>query len=223
MTAEISRISRQRHIAIGLFAVLLAGGVIFTLWSVLRQTEKLVSNIGKPREEQIDLGALVTRVQALNRLETASMRVMHVGTVKQSYEYVPNALAGDEVTLYSAGDVIAGIDLSQLRREDVHREPDGTIVLKLPPPMILITRVDNRETKVIARKTGMFRRADPQLEGRARQYAEQSIRNEATRKGILQLAAQNSELRVGELLHTFGFQRVRFRVVPSAPAERVRP
>lgn len=203
--------------------MLLAGGVIFTLWSVMRQTRNLVSNIGKPQEEQIDLGALVTRVQALNRLETASMRVMHVGTVKQSYEFVPNALAGDEVTLYSAGDVIAGIDLSQLRREDVHREPDGTIVLKLPPPMILVTRVDNRETKVISRKTGMFRRADPQLEGRARQYAEQSIRNEATRKGILQLAAQNSELRVGELLHTFGFQRVRFRVVNSAPAERVRP
>ena len=216
MTAEVSRISRQRHIAIGIFAVLLAGGVIFTLWSVMRQTRKLVSDIGKPREEEIDLGALVTRVQALNRLETASMRVMHVGTIKQSYEYVPNALAGDEVTLYSAGDVIAGIDLSQLKRDDVHREPDGTIVLKLPPPMILISRVDNRETKVISRKTGVFRRADPQLEGRARQYAEQSIRNEATRKGILQLAAQNSELRVGELLHTFGFQRVRFRVVNSA-------
>jgi hypothetical protein len=189
--------------------------VFLTLWMVLRETRRLVGDVGKPRVEEIDLGALVTRVKALNRLETAAMRVVHVGTIKQSFEYVPNALAGDEVTLYSAGDVIAGIDLAQLRREDVHREPNGTIVLKLPPPMILISRVDNRETKVIARKTGMFRRADPQLEGRARQFAEQSIRNEAVKKGILPLAAQNSEVRVAELLHTFGFQRVRFVVISS--------
>ena len=118
------------------------------------------------------------------------MRVVSVSTIKQSYDLIPNALAGDELTLYSAGDVIAGVDLSLLKTEDVHREPDGTIVVRLPPPQLLVSRIDNRATHVIDRRTGVFRRADVGMEGRARQYAEQNIRNEALHKGILPLAQQ---------------------------------
>lgn len=202
-----------------LLGFVLAAVILVTFWAVLRQTQTLVTEAISPHEQQIDLGTLVTRVRALNRLETASMRVVHVGTITQSYQFVPNTLAGDVLTLYSAGDVIAGMDLSLLQQTDVRREPNGTIVLKLPPSQILVSRVDNRETHVINRKTGFFRRADDQLEGRARQFAEQSIRNEAVRKGILQLASQNGELRVAELLHTLGFQRVRFEPSVASPSQ----
>lgn len=200
-----------------LVGLLLAAVILLSLWGVVRETRKMVTEIGTAKEQEIDLGSLVTRVRALNRLETAAMRVVHVGTIKQTYEYIPNALAGDEVTLYSAGDVIAGIDLSMLQPTDVRREPNGTIVLKLPPPQILVSRVDNRETHVITRKTGVFRKADQQLEGRARQFAEQSIRNEAMRKGILALASQNGEIKLADLLHALGFQRVRFDTEKPLP------
>jgi hypothetical protein len=208
----------MRRSTILLLALLLAAVIAVSLWLAVRETREMIGAVNSPQEKQMDLGALVTRVQALNRLETATMRVIHVGTVSQSYQLVPNMIAGDEVTLYSAGDVIAGIDLSLLKPSDVRREPNGTVVIKLPPPMVLVSRVDNRETHVISRKTGLFRRADPQLEGRARQFAEQSIRNEAMRKGILQLAQQNGEARIAELLHTLGFQRVRFDSPPALPS-----
>jgi hypothetical protein len=146
------------------------------------------------------------------------MRVVHVSTITQSYELVPNALAGDQLTFFAAGDVIAGLDLSQLKKEDVHREPDGMIVVRLPPSQVLVTRVDNRESRVINRKTGFFRRADMNLESRARQYAEQSIRNEALNKGILTLASQNAEVKVAELLHMFGFQKVRCEAAGAPPS-----
>src|SRR5438132_1886258 len=129
---------------LGLLGFLLAGVILITLWSVLRRTETLITEAITPHEKEVDLGVLVTRVRALNRLETASMRVVHIGTITQSYQFMPNAIAGDELTLYSAGDVIAGMDLSLLQQSDVHREPNGTIVLKLPPPQILASRVDNR-------------------------------------------------------------------------------
>jgi hypothetical protein len=201
-----------------LLGLVLGVAILVALWAVLRETRELVTVIKSPQEKQMDLGTLVTRVRDLNRLETATMRVVHVGTISQSYELVPNALAGDEITLYSAGDVIAGIDLSLLQQSDVHREPNGTVVMKLPPPMILVSRVDNRETHVVSRKTGLFRRADPQLEGRARQFAEQSIRSQAMRQGILDLARSNGEARIAELLHTLGFQRVRFETAPGLPS-----
>jgi len=56
------------------------------------------------------------------------------------------------------------------------------------------------------------------LESRARQYAEQGIRNEALNKGILTLASQNAEVKVAELLHMFGFQKVRCEAVGAPPS-----
>lgn len=200
---------RQILILVAALALVLLG-VIAAAWIVARRVEQIASRTVTRKEEMAELGTLVTRVRELNRLETASMRVVSVNTIRQSYDLIPNALAGDELTLYAAGDVIAGVDLSILKPDDVHREPDGTIVVRLPPPQLLVSRIDNRASHVIDRRTGVFRRADIGMEGRARQYAEQNIRNEAVRKGILPLAQQNAEARVAELLHTLGAVKVRF-------------
>jgi len=209
----------RKGIVIGTLAVLFVIGITFVGgWYFLHRTRQAVTEVLTPHEEQVDLTSLVTRVRALNRLETASMRVVHVSTITQSYEYVPDGLTGDQLTFLATGDVIAGIDLSQLKQEDVHREGDGTIVVRLPPSQVLVTRLDNRESRVINRKTGLFRRADVHMEGRARQYAEQGIRNEAVSKGILNLASENAEVKVAELLHMFGFQRVRCEAAQASPS-----
>lgn len=196
--------------SIGLVILGIIAAVTIAARFVVHRVEQLASRAVTRKEEMADIGTIVTRVRDLNRLETATMRVASVSTIKQSYDLIPNALAGDELTLYSAGDVIAGVDLSQLKKEDVHREPDGTIVVRLPPPQLLVSRLDNRASHVIQRRTGVFRRADIGLEGRARQYAEQNIRNEAVNRGILPLAQTNAEARVAELLHTLGAAKVRF-------------
>jgi len=196
--------------SVGLLILGVIAAVTIAARFVVHRVEQLASRAVARKEEMADIGTLVTRVRDLNRLETATMRVASVSTIKQSYDLIPNALAGDELTLYSAGDVIAGVDLSQLKKDDVHREPDGTIVVRLPPSQLLVSRLDNLASHVIQRRTGVFRRADIGMEGRARQYAEQNIRNEAIRRGILQLAQQNAEARVAELLHTLGAAKVRF-------------
>jgi len=209
----------RRGVLLTLVAAFFVIGITFFAgWVVWRQARHAAQEVFALHEEQIDLSTVVTRVRALNRLETASMHVVHVSTITQSYELVPNALAGDELTFFAAGDVIAGIDLSRLKAEDVRRDGDGTIVVRLPPPEILVSRIDNRQSRVMNRKTGFFRRADMNLESRARQYAEQGIRNEAVSKGILPLASQNAEVKVAELLHTFGFQRVRCEAATASPS-----
>jgi hypothetical protein len=191
-----------------------------TVWFLVRRIDQAVVSAVTSKEETVDLGTLVTRVRDLNRLETATMRVTSISTIKQTYDLIPNALAGDELTLYATGDVIAGVDLSLLKQEDVRREPDGTIVVRLPEPQILVSRIDNRTTRVTGRRTGVFRRADVGMEGRARQYAEQNIRNEAIHRGILPLAQQNAEARIAGLLHTLGATKVRFVDASSNPVAR---
>lgn len=206
----------MRRSLIAAVIVLLVAAALWTMWRTTQR--EVVRAITKPHEEQVDLGVLVTRVRELNRLETASMHVVHVGTISQSYTIIPNAIGGDAITLYSAGDVFAGIDLGQMQPNDVWREPDGTIVMRLPEAQVLVTRLDNRETHVVSRQTGMLRRADPGLEGRARQYAEQSIRREALNRGIIELARTNGENKLAQLLRTLGAPRVRFLSRPASPS-----
>ena len=213
--------TRRRQILTLLGATAFIMAIAATMvWFLVRRIDQAVVSAVTSKEETVDLGTLVTRVRDLNRLETATMRVTSISTVKQTYDLIPNALAGDELTLYATGDVIAGVDLSLLKQEDVRREPDGTIVVRLPPPQLLVSRIDNRTTRVTGRRTGVFRRADIGMEGRARQYAEQNIRNEAVHKGILPLAQQNAEARIAGLLHTLGATKVRFVGASSSPVAR---
>lgn len=211
---------RDLAILIAVAAVLAAGTLFLVLRTARRVVDRKVSEVLKPKETTVDLGILVTRVRDLNRLETASMRVMQVSTITQSYSLVPGALGNDQLTFLATGDVIAGIDLAQLDPQDVWREPDGTVVLRLPPAQILVSRVDNRESRVVNRKTGVFRKADLNLESRARQNAEQAIRNEAVNKGVLNLARVNAQKRLADLLHTLGAQKVRFEEKTAPAAQR---
>jgi len=202
----------RRTLVFILGALLIAGAIAVTtavvVWRMAKKT--IVQEVFKPQEKTVDLGAIVTQVKELNRLETASMRVMHVSTITQSYKLVPDAFAGDEITFLATGDVIAGIDLSRIQQHDVWRTPDGTIHMRLPPPEVLVSRVDNAKSKVIARKTGMLRRIDVDLETRARQHAEENIRAEAVKNGVLKMAAQNGEKKLAGFLHTLGFEKVAF-------------
>ncbi len=202
----------RRTLAFVFGGLLIAAAIAITttvvVWRMAKRT--VMEEILTPKEETIDVAALVTQVKELNRLETASMRVMHVGTITQSYKMVPNAIAGDEITFLAAGEVIAGFDLSKLRQEDVWRSPDGTINLRLPPPEVLVTRVDNAKSRVLTRKTGMLRRGDVDLETRARQHAEENIRNEAVKNGVLKVASDSGERKLSGFLNTLGFTKVRF-------------
>lgn len=203
---------QRRTLLLAAGAVLITIVVAFTTSVVVWRMAKraVVNEVLTPQEKVLDLSALVTQVRELNRLETASMRVLHVGRVTQSYKMVPQSIAGDEITFLAAGDVIAGIDLAQLKPQDVWRSSDGTVNLRLPPPQVLVTRVDNKESRVVSRKTGMLRRADVDLETRARQHAETNIRSEALKKGILPLAAGNAEKKMAEFLRALGVEKVRF-------------
>ena len=76
--------------------------------------------------------AVVVQVQQLNRLETASYTIEKVieGRVDQGNP-VLNALLGDRLLFIAHGNVIAGVDLSQLRPEDVILHDNQSISLRL--------------------------------------------------------------------------------------------
>jgi len=198
-----------------LLIVALAIVAWYAFWELPHRAEDAAFHA---QEQVQDLGTIVTHIRDLNRLETATMRVQSVSTITQSYKLVPNSLAGDSLTFVAVGDVIAGVDFAKLQPEDVRREPDGAVVVRLPPTEVLVTRIDNEQSHVINRNTGFFRRADPGLESRARLAAESGVRREALKQGILPLAAKNAETHLADLFHSLGFEKVRF--IETSPATR---
>lgn len=210
---------KHRWIVVAVILVLAAlvpAGMAWFAWRAVRKPADVVKQAVKREEVMLDHGAIVTRIQDLARLETASMRVMHVSTVRQSHGIVPQALAGDEITFVAVGDVIAGVDLQRLRPDDVIVE-GRSVTVRLPPSEILVTRLDNEQSHIANRSTGVLRRSDPGLESRLRASSEKGIRKTSLDRGILELADRNAEQRVVGLLQALRFESVRI-IRPARPA-----
>ncbi|HAE42492.1 MAG TPA: DUF4230 domain-containing protein [Clostridiales bacterium] len=151
---------------------------------------------------------IVNEVKVLARLETIQYTVEKVITAETGQE-VLGELFGDRLLLIAHGMVIAGVDLSELNRDDIVIS-DGVVQIDLPDPEIFIATLDNQKSRVYDRETGLFRQADPDLETLARQAAEQEIYEAALEDGILQQANDNAEVFIERLLDDLGYEDVIF-------------
>jgi len=155
--------------------------------------------------------AVVQRIQRLNRLETVVYSIDTVVEGSHSSAVLPDLLAGDRLLLVVHGQSIAGIDLGQLKPEDVRIEDkDGgqSIHVTLPPSQLFVTTLDNQHTRVYARSTGLLVPADQNLESDTRAKAEQQLQQAALADGILDTASKNARATVTTLLYSLGFNHV---------------
>ena len=96
--------------------------------------------------------AVVQKIQRLNRLETVVYSIDTVVEGSKSSAVLPDLLAGDRILLVVHGQSIAGIDLSQLKPEDVHiTENNGSrsIHVTLPASQLFTTMLDKDRKSVV--------------------------------------------------------------------------
>lgn len=151
--------------------------------------------------------SVVEKVRRLSRLETVVYSIDKVVEGQRENVLLPSFLTGDKLLLIAHGEVIAGIDMAQLKSGDVSVNGD-TVRIHLPAPQILATRLDNQHTRVYSRTTGLLVAADPNLESQVRQAAEQQITQAAISDNILDKARQNAQVSVTTLLYGLGFHQV---------------
>ena len=151
--------------------------------------------------------AVVDKIRELARLETVDYSLDKIVEISRQSPVLPNFLAGDRLLLVAHGEVIAGVDLSQLSKSAV-RVDGSAIHVHLPAAQVLWTRVDNAQTRVYSRTTGLLVPADPNLESQARLAAEQEITKAALADGILGKAQQSARTAVTGLLYALGFRAV---------------
>ena len=154
--------------------------------------------------------AVVQGIQRLSRLETVVYSLDKIVVGERQSNLLPNALAGDKLLLIAHGEVIAGVDLNGLKPSDVTVQGDHVSV-RMPPPMVLSTRLDNAKTRVFSRDTGLLVLADPNLETETRKAAESQIEQAAIADGILDKARVNAKASVETLLYGLGFHSVDVR------------
>lgn len=113
----------------------------------------------------------------------------------------------EEIMLIAHGEVVAGFDLSELSSADLW--VDGTrIQLHLPAPKILYVRLDSERTRVVYYAKSWLIERDLNLESRARQQAEELLRQAALEGDILSHAAEYGQLYYSDWLHQMGFTEV---------------
>lgn len=152
---------------------------------------------------------VVDRIQRLQRLETVVYTMDKIVTGAKENPVLPNFLAGDRLLMLVHGEVVAGIDFSNLKPGDV--KVDGKQVhLRIPPPQIFSTRIDSGKTRVYSRQTGLLVPTDPDLETQVRQEAERQLREAAMADGILRNAQQNAASTIRSLLQGLGFEKIEF-------------
>jgi hypothetical protein len=155
--------------------------------------------------------AVITGIHAFGRLETARYTLRDIVELKDAPSNLIEQLSEDKLLLVAEGEVVAGFDLTKITESDIIAIHD-TVLLLLPEPEILYSRIDNEHTYVYERETGLFRRPDPDLETAARRLAEQQIRDWALERGILQDAEEFGFFFLENFLRSLGFQKVRVQI-----------
>ena len=187
------------------------GWVLLSLFSHLARggLSNRVAGLMTGRSTRTDTSspAVVEKIRQLSRLETVNYSIDKIVEGNREYPYLPNFLAGDKLLLVARGEVIAGVDLSQLKASDVSVQGES-VEVQLPDPQILSTRIDNEQTRVYSRITGVLVAADPNLESEVRLAAEQQFTQSALADGVLDKARQNARASVSVLLYGLGFRHV---------------
>jgi hypothetical protein len=153
--------------------------------------------------------AVVERIKRLNRLETVVYSIDTVVEGARTNPVLPDILTGDRLLLVVHGQSIAGIDLAQLKPEDVRIDSNAqSIHVTLPPSQLFLTTLDNQHSRVFLRTTGLLVPVDQNLESDTRAKAEQQLQQAALADVILDTASKNARVTITTLLYSLGFKNV---------------
>jgi hypothetical protein len=206
-----------------LFIIILIGGVIFIFQIVDERAAEIIQPF-KVSQDQLatqvsqvlnptptivpDPITIIHDIRSLARLETIQYSVEKVITAEIGQDNF-SFLFGDKLLFIAHGTVIAGMDLSLVKTDDLILE-DQALYVRLPQPEVFIASLDNDLSYVYDRETGLFTKGDINLETTARIAAEQAIEVAALEDGVLETARINAEAYLSRLFNALGYKEVIF-------------
>ena len=196
--------------------VILVNSVQNSISSQLLPVREMTNNLSTQIAEVLhptptilpDPVTIVHEIRSLARLETIKFSLEKIITA-EIHQGAFDWLIGDRLIFVAHGEVIAGIDLNKLSPEDLEVK-NGVLYVTLPEVEIFITALDNEQSYVYDRDTGLFTHGEVNLETEARRAAELEIKKSALEDGILDLAEQNAISFLDRLFRDLGYPEVIF-------------
>ena len=185
---------KTRLIILGLVLAIGAGVALFValLWVPLPLSS------APPRIQ--NTATMLKQIQTLSELVTVKYVLEKVVILEDIKWYGEN-----RVLLVAHGVVKAGVDLQEIKPEDV-RVDDKKVVMKLPRARITDAYLDDQKTRVVDRTTGLLRTFDKDLEQSARRQAVADLSISARFNGINGDAEERARLQLSNLFHQLGLE-----------------
>ncbi len=203
---------RIAWIPVVVLAVLLA--LVLVALNGIRDTLSTATEQGLPEliapASEIDRSGavIVESVRSLSELST--VEVVQSTTVEKGEDrgWLDWA-AGDRIFLFAVAGISAGVDLSDVDEGDVTIDEEANAIsLRLPAPSITSIEVDNDQTRVYDRDTGLFTQGNADLERSARLAAEELMVDAALKAGLLDDAEKATSDALTQFLTATGFDDV---------------
>src|ERR1700723_942467 len=147
-----SRVALALGLAVGVFLGVLAFG--FVGWTMLSHSSgravlsRMWSSVtGRTVSIDVSQPTVVDRIQRLQRLETVIYTMDKVVTGAKENPVLPDFLTGDRLLMLVHGEVVAGIDFSNLKPDDV-RVDGKEVHLHLPLAQVFTVRLAHAEARV---------------------------------------------------------------------------
>lgn len=209
MADRARRIGWLPVVVLLVLGVLLLAGLNAVRQSVDQTLDGGIGELVAPASEIDNRGPVVVEsIRALSELST--VEVVQSTTVEKGQDrgWLDWA-AGDRIFLFAVASINAGVDLSEVGPGDVVIDEEAnSIQLRLPAPKVTSIEVDNEQTRVYDRDTGVFAAGDQDLERSARLAAEEIMVDAALQEGLLDEAETNTRTALEEFLGATGFDDV---------------
>jgi hypothetical protein len=195
---------------LGFLLALVLGAAAFAVFahhSTTGRAGRMVALItGRGVSSGLSVSAVVEKMQRLGRMQTA---VYSLDTVVEDGLSASGAQGGDRMLLAVHGVSVAGVDMSQLKLEDVRIDAGGHIIhVTLPLAQLFSTKLDDRRTRLVERSSGLLVPMDQALGPATRARAQDRMQQTALGDGILDAARANARASLTVLLDSLGFEQV---------------
>lgn len=167
-------------------------------------------------ESTINITLVLEQVQNLAELTTTRYNFSSVVTSERDMPPLLRAIYGDRQLLFAVGYIEAGIDLDELDETDFVIT-DTTLAVVLPGATLQSCALDENNTYVMERETGIFAPQAANLDSDARRYAIAQFRDQALENGILQEAETEARIVIEQLLLASNpsLQEISIRFAPA--------
>ncbi len=155
---------------------------------------------------------LLVATRDMARLETTQLHVEKVMDLTDTQSRFYGMVDGtDNVLLVAVGDVTIGVDLGKLQDGDVAMdEKTHGAHFKLPQPEVFSSTLDEKATYVYQRQTSLFGKRNEQLESKARQEAQDTIKKQADNADAKERSRKQAEKILHDLATSLGATSVTF-------------